>query len=326
MDWYAGVDVSKQTLQLSVWSPEGEWIVAGNEEPNNEEGFCRLAQQLGNLEGTGCLGLEATGGYEEPLMIWFSESTEIPVTRLNPYQVKSFGKAKLLRAKTDPVDAKTIAHFMSVQRPEPSEPPNTTRHEIRKRARHLDHLKDRRAQAKTYKESLDDSLLEDQVEETIRHYDRQIEQLERQLEDDVKTNEQIQKTVEYVASITSVGDYTARGLILEMKDGLQPERIDPKTEVAHSGIAPEIKQSGKWKGKSKMSKTGNARIRKLLYFPTLNAINHNPVIKRYYEKLMSKGKKKMVAVVACMRKLLHLVVGVIKNQTHFDPDWEAKRT
>ena len=57
----------------------------------------------------------------------------------------------------------------------------------------------------------------------------------------------------------------------------------------------------------------------MLYYLTLNALNHNPIIEQYYEKLISKGKKKMVAVVACMRKLLHIVVGVIKNQVEFDP-------
>ena len=325
MKWFVGVDVSKESLHVAIRGTEDEWLIEALEVSNDEEGFEELKGVIEARDGDGCLGLEASGGYEEPLMIWMNENTQCPVTRLNPYRIKAFAKSRLSRAKTDVQDAKAIATFMEIHRPEPSETPDTAKHEMRGHSRHLEHLKKKRAQEKTYLESINDPVLEEQIEETIRHYDEQIERIKDQLEEDEEKHDFIRETIDYVVTITSIGRDTARALILEMQDGLRPDQIEPKQEVAHSGIAPEIKQSGQWKGKAKMSKTGNARIRKLLYFPTLNALNHNPIIERYYDKLISKGKEKMVAVVACMRKLLHIVVGVIKNQAEFDPDWEAKK-
>ena len=76
------------------------------------------------------------------------------------------------------------------------------------------------------------------------------------------------------------------------------------------------------KGKSRLCKTGNRRLRTALFMPTLAAIRYNPIISRFYLKLISNGKPKMVAVAACMRRLLHIVIGVLKNQILFDPDYE----
>jgi len=310
---------------VAIRSTDDKWPIEALEVSNDEDGFKDLKGVIQSLDGDGCLGLEASGGYEEPFMVWMNEQTEIPVTRLNPYRIKAFTESRLSRTKTDRQDAKAIASFMELHRPKPSESPDSAHHEMRDHSRHLEHLKEKRAQEKTYLESIDDPVLEEQVKETIRHYDEQIERIKDQLEEEESEHDFIRETIDYVESITSIGRQTARGLILEMQDGLRPDQIEPKQEVAHSGIAPEIKQSGQWDGTAKMSKTGNARIRKLLYYPTLNAVNHNPIIESYYEKLISKDKEKMVAVVACMRKLLHIVVGVIKNQAEFDPNWEAKK-
>ena len=89
--------------------------------------------------------------------------------------------------------------------------------------------------------------------------------------------------------------------------------LDPKQQVAHAGLSPTESQSGLFKGKSKLCKIGNKRIKTALYFPALCAINHNPLISHFYEKLVSGGKIKMVVVYACMSKLLHMSVGVLKN-------------
>lgn len=98
--------------------------------------------------------------------------------------------------------------------------------------------------------------------------------------------------------------------------------FDPKQRVAHAGLAPRERQSGLLKGKPQLCKTGNKRIRTALYLPTLAAIRYNPVVALFYERLVSKDKPKMVAVCACMRKLLHIAVGVLKNQTPFHPNYE----
>lgn len=224
------------------------------------------------------------------------------------------------------MDARTIAHFVATHDPNPAEDPESTQEKLKRLSRHLDHLKESRARKKSYQESLSDPYFEDQVQQTIEEYDRQIEDVKERIEELQDQDEMVSQTIEYVATIDGVGDETACQLIPELANGFDPESIDPRSEAAHSGLTPQIEQSGTSVDHQSMSRRGNSRIRKLLYYPTLSAIQYNPVIQDFYERLIAKGKDKMVAVVASMRKLLHIIVGVIKNQTEFDPNWETKKT
>lgn len=324
MSWFGGVDVSKESLHLSVRSEDDEVIQSGIKISNDPEGWRALVDQLPDAQDCGLIGLEATGGYERRCHEHLSRHTEIDVVILNPHRVKSFARSRGTRQKTDEVDADTIAHFVATHEPDPSENPDSARSRLKELTRHLDHLKDKRAEEKTYRESVFDEELKETVDQTIEEYDRQIERVKKKIKDHIEDHPELQDSVDFIVSITGIGEETAQGLLAEMKTPLDPEVLDPKSEVAHSGLAPSHRQSGTSVNHSSMSRRGNARIRKMLYYPTLAAIRHNPVIRNFYEKLIGKGKEKMVAVCACMRKLLHIVVGVLKNQTEFDPNWNAK--
>lgn len=325
MGWLAGVDVSKEQLHVALRVEGREGVVDSFTVPNTEGGWETLRDRLPDPVSEGIVGLEATGGYEKGCRSWLHRETDVSTVVLNPHRVKAFAQSKGLRTKTDAVDAGTIVHYMDTHRPEPSGDPDSARSRLRELTRHLEHLKDRRAQEKTYKESVEDEALEETIEATIETYDRQIERIKQLIQEHLDEHPELQDRVAFMVSITGLGDETAPALLAEMKDPLDPTTLDPKAEVAHSGLAPEHRQSGTSLKTASMSRRGNARIRKLLYYPTLAAIRHNPVIKAFYEKLIGRGKAKMVAVVACMRKMLHLVVGVLKNQTEFDPQWQQKR-
>lgn len=322
MDWFAGVDVSKQTLHVSVRQEDGEVLVDSASVPNDPDGWETIIQMLPEDQANGLFGVEATGGYERGCVQAMEEQTRLSTVILNPHRVLSFARSKGLRTKTDAVDAKTIAHYMQTHEPEPSENPDSARARLKELTRHLEHLKDKRGEEQTYKDTVFDEELEQTIDEAIETYDEQIEQVKKKIKQHVEDHPELQDSVEFLVSITGISKKTARGLLAEMKQPLNPDELDPKSEVAHSGLAPEHRQSGSSLDTASMSRRGNARIRKLLYYPTLAAIRHNPVIKEFYERLISRGKEKMVAVVACMRKLLHIVVGVLKNQTEFDPNWE----
>lgn len=321
VQWYAGVDVSKKRLHVSVRAEDDHYSFSVQ---NTDEGWKELTDRLPEDSSTGLVGYEATGGYERGSVKAINDRTEISTVVINPHRVLSFARSKGLRTKTDAVDADTIAHYMETHEPDPSENPDSARSRLKELTRHLEHLKDKRSEEKTYREKVFDEGLKETIDETIDTYDEQIETVKEKIKDHIDEHPELQDSVEFMVSITGLGEETARALLAEMKDPLNPDELDPKSEVAHSGLAPEHHQSGTSLDTSSMSRRGNARIRKLLYYPTLAAIRHNPVIKDFYERLIGRGKEKMVAVVACMRKMLHIVVGVLKNQAEFDPNWEQK--
>jgi transposase len=94
---------------------------------------------------------------------------------------------------------------------------------------------------------------------------------------------------------------------------------DVRQLVAFVGLNPRLRESGTWKGHTRISKTGSPQLRAKLYFPAVVASQHNPVIRAFYDGLIRRGKPPMVAVVAAMRKLLHMVWGVLRSGTPFDP-------
>lgn len=261
------------------------------------------------------IGVESTGGYETPLVEWFRKHRDYSITVLNPIQVKRFGQSQLLRTKTDKVDAKLIAHYMAIHRPDPTPVPSREVKELQALTRHLDHLTRKRADEKTYLKTMRDPKIKTLVKQTIKSFDRQIEKVEQRIKDHFDTHPDLKSNKDLLMSIPGIGETTAAVLISEMNGSMEP-----KQQVAHAGIAPREKQSGLFKGKAQICKTGNKRIRTALYMPTLAAIRYNPVITPFYGKLISKDKHGKVVVCACMRKLIHIVVGVLKNQTPFNPN------
>ncbi len=183
--------------------------------------------------------------------------------------------------------------------------------------RHLDHLIRKRADEMTYLESVKNPVIKSSVKQMIKSFDKQIEKVKKRIGDHLDNHPDLKRNKELLTSIPGIGDLTAGILLSEINGSLEP-----KKQVAHAGLAPRERQSGMRKGKSMLCKTGNRRLRTALFMPTLAAIRYNPVISRFYMKLISKGKPKMVAVAACMRRLLHIVIGVLKNQILFDPDYE----
>ena len=130
---------------------------------------------------------------------------------------------------------------------------------------------------------------------------------------------------ELLESVKGVGRQTATTVLAE----LPPVDQLPSAEsaAAYCGLAPSEFTSGKSVRKyTRLSKAGNARLRKALYLPTLSAIRSNPLLKAFFERLVAAGKPKMQAVGACMRKLVMICYGVLKNRTPFDPQWSSRKT
>lgn len=323
---YVGLDVSKGSLEVAA-TCDGKSIAGAKSFGNEKTGWRKIVKWARkNAERLGCEGvhycLEATGVYSDGVLEYLQEQTDSIVSMVNPAQIKAFGQSRLLRTKTDEVDAVLISYYAAVIKPAATERTPLEVKELRIMVRHLEYLIERRAQAKIRLETANNASVEESIEEAIRHDDEQIREMENKIRDHIDKNKGLRDEIDLLKTIPGISDTTARILLCELKKEGQEGKLSGKAQTAHAGLAPGQRQSGSSvRGRSQICKTGNSRLRKSVYLPALSAIQWNPLIKSFYDKLISRGKPKMVAVVAAMRKLIVLAVGVLNNGVPFDRDW-----
>ena len=284
------------------------------------------------MQGLGCSRIhyviEATGVYSEAVGEYLSEAgAELKLSVINPYQAKSFGKTLGIRTKNDKVDAGLLAFYGARIKPEPMGRISGELKELKVLVRHLEYLTNRRGQERGRLEGVTNPVVKDSIEQIIRGYDKQIEEIEKAIEEHIKKHPELRHKLELVETIPGIGRITSRILLCELhsEDG-SGGKVSAKAQSAHAGLAPQEKSSGtSVRGQAHICRTGSSRLRKCLYFPAVSAIRHNEVIRRFYKRLVDKGKPKKVALVAAMRKLLVIAVGVLNNGVPFDVNWTAQR-
>jgi transposase len=303
---YVGIDVSKATLDVAVRS-DGEV----EQVENNEAGIAGLVERLTKVSPA-LVVMEATGGYES-LVAGALAARGIPVAVVNPRQVRDFAKAAGILAKTDRIDAQVLARFGEALRPEPRPLPSAEAQELEalvtRRRQIVDMLtmeKNRRVIART--------------EPMRRRIDKHIAWLEKALR---LANDDIDKTIrkspawreqeDLLTSVPGVGPITARTLLAELPELGQLSR---QKIAALVGVAPLNRDSGTMKGQ-RTTWGGRGQVRAVLYMATLNATRYNPAIRRMYQGLVGRGKKKKVALVACMRKLLAILTSMTRSRMHW---------
>jgi len=182
--------------------------------------------------------------------------------------------------------------------------------------RHLDSLGDTRQQQLNRRESSRDTRVSASLERVVTQLTAEIEQVRQQIQDHLDQHPDLKHKQELLASIPGIGQQTATALLTEMPD--LADYPSAKHAAADAGLTPAERSSGSSvRGQPRLSKIGNPRVRKLLYFPALAAMRYNPFIQTLRQRLLALGKAKMVVVGAAMRKLLHLAYGVFKTQLSF---------
>ena len=168
-----------------------------------------------------------------------------------------------------------------------------------------------------------DAAVNDSVQKVIDFLNGEIEQISKAIKEHIDKHDGLRKKRELLKSIPGIGDVSIEAILSEA-NGF--EGFDTVEQVvAYMGLSPKEHTSGiSVKGKSSLCKIGSARLRKVLYMPTLSAIQHNPFVTALYERLMAKSKNGMIVACACMKKLVHIIFGVIKNQKPFDPAYNIK--
>ena len=327
---YVGIDVSKQTIDISI-TVDGKKIVASRKLLNKAADYVVLEVWLRKYaEKHKCTiihcCIEATGIYTEEISDFLQSKECFLLSLTNPYQIKSFGKSMLLRTKTDKVDAGMIAQYLAIMKPEPTPKVSKELRELKLLVRHLKYLVERRANEKNHLESVSDKIIRKSIDDIISSYDKQIEEIESLIEDHIDNHPELKSRIELLESIPGIGKTTARIILCELLNEDKNGKLSIKAQTAHAGLAPMKKESGtSVRGKETICKTGNKKLRESLFYPAMTAIRYNKVLQEFYARLLGNGKSKMVAIVAVMRKMLAISIGVLNNKTAFNPEWKSER-
>lgn len=309
MEITVGIDVSKAQLDVHV-HPVGERFAVGND----EAGVAELTERLGRLDRLTCIGIEASGRYER-LAVAQLAAAGLPVVVLNPAQVRHYGQAIGLRAKTDPIDARLIALFVEAVKPEPkplAERETQDLAALMARRRQLVQMlaaeRMRRAQAAPGPVRLSLARVLTTLEDALRELDGNIDTT-------VRGTPVWRDKENLLASVPGIGKTIARTLLAEL-----PElgRLTPKQIAALAGLAPYTRQSGKWRGRSFIG-GGRTAVRTALFMGALVAARHNPTLRAFRDRLVAAGKPKLVAIIATARKLLIILNAIIRDQKPWTP-------
>jgi transposase len=312
-----GIDIAKQKLDVALLI-DGK--IKNKSVKNNPEGFEALSlwlRKLGIQKVHACL--EATGNYGEALAVYLHDAGHM-VSIVNPARIKGFAQSELIRTKNDRIDAGIIARFCLAMRPDAWIPPSLEIRSLRALVRRIDSLNDMLTQEKNRLGTAHKSVIP-MIKEHIAYLEKEIDRVRDQIADLIDNNPDLRKKKDLLGSIPGIGKATIAALLAEL-DTL--DKFSHVRElVAFIGLAPRETLSGSSiKGKPRLCKTGNARLRKALYMPALVSIQYNPLMTAFYTRLKERGKNGKVIVCAIMRKLVHVVFGVLKSGKKFDPNYK----
>lgn len=305
--FHVGIDVSKTMLDVAVSSSNPLLQFS-----NSAEGLKELIKLLPRKKQT-LIILEATGGYEK-LVANYLRQKKFAVAVVNAKRVRDFAKASGKLAKTDRIDAKIIRMFGKAFNPIPqplaSEEENQRQQNISRR----DQLVRIIAMEKQHLEHASEAIKKS-INKHIRYLETELALIEKLLKDLFNQDIHLKDKMERLDEIKGVGEITAMNILIHL-----PElgKLSHKEVSSLAGVAPFNKDSGQSKGKREIW-GGRAPVRAALYMAILTARKFNPALKRFYDRLIEKGKLKKVAMVACMRKLIIIMNAMLRDGTR----WKA---
>lgn len=303
----AGIDVSKDELDVALWPGGGHAVFA-----YTSAGLAELDRFLATHK-VARIGFEASGGYERRLLEHLRAGA-IPAARLQPAQVKAFARSRLRRAKNDRLDAELIAIFTANLEKLPPLPAQITL-ELAEHLTFIEQIEDQLVAAKTRLETTKSPRFR-------KSYSAQIQRLERRREVElmrlakaVEASEDLARRLARVCSIKGIGLRTGLALVIRL-----PElgSLSREEAAALAGLAPYDNDSGKWTGK-RVIKGGRLRLRNSVFMAGFSATRWNPDIKAGYDRLRARGKHHLTALVAAMRKLVILANAVVARDTDWQP-------
>jgi transposase len=304
---YIGIDVSKAGLDIAL-HPSGEsWHLT-----NSRRGIHTLIRRLQG-KPIELLVVEATGGYEAELVEILCQAG-LPVSRVNPGRVRKFAQGLNWLAKTDKIDAQLLALFGEKAQPRRLVLPSPEE-------KHLSALLKRRRQlldmltAEQNRTDLADPHILASIHSVIQLLQSQVDDLDAQIQALIDQTPTLKHKRDLLQSVPGVGKVLSAALIAQL-----PElgSCDRKQIAALAGVAPFNHDSGPKRGK-RFIRGGRSFLRQILYMATITATRFNPVLKPFYQHLLSSGKQKKVAIIACMRKLLTILNAMLRSDSPWQP-------
>ncbi len=299
---FFGIDVSSESLDLADFPASFAEVF-----PNNPDGIARLVECLRSRPACRIV-VEATGGYELPLVVALNEA-RLPVVLINPRQTRDYANALGILAKTDRIDARALARFAHDVRPPLREFPDEN-------ARKLDALVSRRRQLlelhtaevnRRHQARLPE--IQRSIDAVIELLDEQLAEIDEQLAGAIQASDTWHVKDEVLRSVKGVGPGTSRALLAGL-----PElgRLNRRQIASLVGVAPFNCDSGRLH-KPRSIRGGRADVRSTLYMAAFNAVRCNPQLRTFYERLRKAGKTFKVAMTASMRKLLTILNALVRD-------------
>lgn len=307
-----GIDVAKKKLDVALRFDQKTLVRKFDNSPN---GFKLLQGWLMSLhfeQVHACL--ESTGTYGEAVAEFLYEKGH-RVSVVNPLRIKGYGRSDLQRNKTDPADARTIADFCLAKDPQDWHPlPAEIKH-LQALTRRIEALQ-AMLNAEQNRLDLAAPKVRPSLDRVIGTLEEEIERVRCLIKDHIDNHPGLKGQNDLLQTIPGIGEKTAQVLLGELEFAAFPTA---RALAAQAGVTPQQFQSGSSLNRTRLSKLGNGRIRKALYFPAIVAVKHNEIIKNFASRLSQNGKTPMQVICAAMRKLLHIAFGVLKNNRPFDP-------
>lgn len=310
-----GIDISKAKFDVALL--KGEHKIKSKVFTNNPVGFAELqawlnSQAVNNLHAC----MEATSIYGNALAR-FLVAAGHKVSIVNPSRPKAFGRSELSRTKTDRADAKVIARFCAALHPAAWIPPAIEIEQLQALVHRLDCLSAMQQQEQNRLETVD-AILVGAISTHIDFLKAQISDTKQLIRNHFDHHPHLKEQRDLLTSIPGIAETTATAILAEIRD---VSTFDSAAQLAaFAGLTPQEFSSGSSvRGKPRLSKIGNSRLRKVLYMPAIVARRYNPPILAFCDRLLAKGKSKMAVIGAAMHKLLRQVFGVLKSRKPFDP-------
>jgi transposase len=306
---YVGIDVSKDQLEIAVRPYGDTWSM-----PNDVSGIPEVVQRLAQLHPK-LVVLEATGGLQLPVAAALA-SAGLPLSMVNPRQVRDFARATGRLAKTDRLDAQVLAHFAEAVRPTPYPLPDAQTQELTALLTRRHQVVEMLTAEKNRLRATRSEAVRQRVQDHIHWLEQELADLDDDLERTLRESPLWRENDNLLRSVPGIGRVVSITLLADLPElgTLSRHQI-----AALVGVAPLNRDSGRFRGK-RMVWGGRARVRAALYMAALTATRYNPIIKAFYQRLCSAGKARKVALTACMRKLLIILNSMVKHQQTWAPD------
>jgi transposase len=268
--------------------------------------------------------LEATGDYGVALALYLAEHGRL-VCLVNPARVKYYGMAKGRLNKTDNADARLVADYARSESPAPWDLSDPEKRELFRLCRRREQLLEMEGMERNRREcpeAIGETALSS-VAEVLKILRAQIRSVEAAIRELVGSSERFRRDAELIMTVPVLGEASAGALLAYMP--LASACPSAKSYAAASGTSPACRQSGSRESPARMSRGGSRHVRRVLWMPTLKAVSTMPQIRDFYQRLRQRGKTHKQALVACMRKLLMIVHGILRSGKAYRPPEEEKK-